>query len=183
MTIKKPWEEPDSPWKTESSYYSWMRGGLRRVWNKMPTKLNLIKKHRKQIVNPNPKGKKPTVWGGDCAMCGGEFVEKLLQVDHIVPAGSLRTHKDIQGFIERLLIVTEDDLRLVCVDCNNALSISEKQGITYEEALVVKEAIAICKESVQAQKDYICKYGLIPASNAKGRREQIENILRENKEK
>ena len=35
------------------------------------------------------------------------------QVDHVVPAGSLQRKEDIQGFVERLLFITKDDLRLV----------------------------------------------------------------------
>ena len=58
-------------WKTESAFMSWLRGGVRGgLWNKHPVKLEFIKKNRIQIPNPNPKGKKPTVWGAVCALTG-----------------------------------------------------------------------------------------------------------------
>lgn len=174
---KMPWETEGSPWKTSSSYFSWLRGGLRRVWNKHPHKLNLIKKHRRQIPNPNPKGNRPTVWGGDCSMCGGEFVERLLQVDHIEPAGSLTKVEDIQGFVERLLVVTEDSLRVVCVECNTALSLSERLGITYEEALVERKVIEVSKLKADKQREWLIERGVEPASNGKLRREQIKKVI------
>lgn len=57
-----PWTQHPSIWKTKSSFFSWLRGGIRRsLWNKSPIKLEYIKKHRKRIPNPNPKGKVETV--------------------------------------------------------------------------------------------------------------------------
>jgi hypothetical protein len=99
----------------------------------------------------------------------------LCQVDHINPAGSLQKTEDIQGFVERLLYVTEDDLRLVCKNCNSALAHAEKQGISIEESLIEKEAIRLQKSKEDI--DFIKKAGYTPASNAKLRRSQLIEIL------
>lgn len=177
--MKTPWG-PDSPWKNSVAFFTYLRGCLRKAWSNNPIKHNLIKKKRKQIPNPNPKGKKQTVWGFDCEMCGGEFIMSLCQVDHIVPAGSLQKTEDIQGFVERLLYVTEEDLRLVCKDCNSALALAEKQGISLERARAEKTAILLQKEKQDVQ--WLKENGIIPASNSAKRRVQIVERLMEEKE-
>lgn len=104
----------------------------------------------------------------------------LCQVDHIVPAGSLQKTEDIQGFVERLLYVTEEDLRLVCKDCNSVLALAEKQGISLDRARAEKEAIRLEKEKKCVQ--WLKEQGIIPASNQKARRVQIVERLMEEKE-
>jgi hypothetical protein len=137
----------------------------------------VIKKKRKQIPNPNPRGNKATVWGFDCEMCGGEFVLKDGQVDHIVAAGSLQKTEDIQGFVERLLYVREEDLRLVCKGCNSALALAEKQGISFEQARAEKQAIQLIKEKRDVQ--WLKEHGILPGKNAATRRQQIVDKLME----
>ena len=174
---KTPWGV-GTPWKNSVAFFTYLRGCLRKSWSNNPIKHNLIKKKRKQIPNPNPKGKKNTVWGFDCETCGGEFVMSLCQVDHIVPAGSLQKTEDIQGFVERLLYVTEEDLRLVCKDCNSALALAEKQGISLERARAEKTAIRLQKEKQDVQ--WLKENGIIPASNSAKRRVQIvERLMKE----
>ena len=177
--MKEPWGT-GVPWKNSVAFFTYLRGCLRKSWSNNPIKHNLIKKKRKQIPNPNPKGKKNTVWGFDCEVCGGEFVMSLCQVDHIVPAGSLQKTEDIQGFVERLLYVTEEDLRLVCKDCNSALALAEKQGISLERARAEKTAIRLQKEKQDVQ--WLKENGIIPASNSAKRRVQIVELLMEEKE-
>ena len=110
--MREPWGI-DTPWKNSVAFFTYLRSCLRKAWSSHPSKINAIKRKRKQIKNPNPRGNKETVFGFTCEMCGNDFVLKECQVDHIVPAGKLQKTEDIQGFVERLLYVTEDDLRLV----------------------------------------------------------------------
>lgn len=175
MNVKEPWGT-DTPWKNSTAFFTFLRGCLRKAWSRHPVKLNLIKKLRKQITNPNHKGNKPTVWGATCSMCNNDFVLKDINVDHITPAGQLNCTEDIQGFVERLLYVTEDDLRLVCRDCNSALAFSDKYGVTYEEALYTKQAISICKAKQDIK--WLEERGITPAKNQAGRRAQIIDVLR-----
>ena len=175
-----PWESElgKTLWKSSTQFWGFIRGKLRLGWNTHPMKISVINKKRYQIKNPNPKGKKPTVWGFDCEMCGKTFPISEGQVDHITPAGSLTCKEDIQGFVERLLCVTEDDLRLVCKGCNNALAMSQKQGITYDEAILEKTIIEICK--TKKDREFLQNAGITPASNAAKRKEQIREYLKEN---
>lgn len=173
---KEPWG-PGTPWKNSVNFFTYLRGCLRKAWNLNPIKHSLVKEKRWQIPNMNPKGKKPTVWGFTCEMCGNNFPESECQVDHKIPAGSLRQTSDIQGFVERLLYVTKDDLRLVCKPCNNALAMSEKSGISFKESLAEKQAIAICK--TKKDRHWLEERGIVPASNQAKRRQQIVKFIKE----
>ena len=176
---KEPWGE-GTPWRNSTAFFTYLRGCLRKAWSRNPIKLNVLKKRRYQIANPNPNGKKPTVWGAKCEMCNGEFPLNKIQVDHIVAAGQLNKTEDIQGFVERLLFVTDEDLRLVCVDCNSALAYSAKYDVSYEEACLVKIVVALEKKKMLP--DFIESKGYVPKSNSKLRREQAIQLLREEKE-
>lgn len=147
-----PWEAYPHIWKTESAFMSWLRGGIRGgLWNKHPVKLEFIKKHRIQIPNPNPKGKKPTVWGAECALTGNIVPINQVQVDHKVGNHSLQSISDLQSFIEAIVLVNDDDLQLVSKDAHAVKSYSEKMGITFEEAVIEKKVIAFGKLPAKEQ--------------------------------
>ena len=135
-------------WKSKSAFMSYLRGGFRRgVWLKHPVKLEFIKNNRERIPNPNPKGKASEVWGGRCNVCKNLFVQSQLSVDHIREySATLKDVSDIQNFVELISLVTEDDLQLVCKDCHDTISYSQKQGCSLEEAKVRKKHILIAKE-------------------------------------
>ena len=146
----KPWGE-DKPWKTKSNFMTYLRGCLRLAWKKHPAKLNLIKNNRYKIDNPNKNGKVSKVWGFKCEICEQEKIIKNCQVDHKIPAGSLQDEDDIEGFIKRLLFVTEDDLRLVCTECHRILTHSQKRAVSFEEASCEVQAIDFQKSFTPAQ--------------------------------
>lgn len=175
MSSKQPWISHPEIWANETAWWTYIRGCLRATWSRNPVKHELLKAERRQIPNPNPKGKKATVWGCTCKMCGKEEIMKNIQVDHIVEAGSLKSVEDIQGFVERLLFVTKDDLRVVCKECNSALAYASKQGLSFAEARAEKEAIRIIK----AKQDLTTleSYGIIPARTQAARRKQLAQIL------
>lgn len=184
MKSKDPWGA-GTPWKNDKAFFTYLRGCLRLAWKRHPTKLKVLKERRKQIKNPNPRGNKSTVFGFECEMCHKEFPLKEGQVDHINPAGSLQVKEDIQGFVERLLWVTEEDLRLVCKACNNALAVSEKLGISYEDAVIEKQAIQWEKDNkgVKVQRDLLESYGVEGVQSLKGkdiRKAYVQYLKKEN---
>lgn len=126
----------DKTWKTKPKFWSWVRGGLRRaLWNTHPSKIDLIKEKRfKAPLGVNDK----EVWCCTCTMCGDVKRQTECQVDHIVPAGSLKSVKDLEPFITRLAFISPEDLRVVCKWCNSVLSYADRQGISFEEALEKK---------------------------------------------
>lgn len=185
---KKCWG-PSTPWKTESAWLGWLRGGIRRVWNKHPLKIAFIQHARIKIANPNPISAKrfPEIWGGKCACCGGIFPLSggkkegkqriTLQVDHKHPAGSLRKIEDIQSFFVNMLCITLDDLQFACTECNKTRSLADKLGISFEEADANRQAIQIIKD--KQDKLWLLDHNILPASAQANRRKQIvEAILK-----
>ena len=135
-------------WKSKAAFMSYLRGSIRRAcWMKHPVKLEFIKNNRERIPNPNPKGKASEVWGGRCNVCKNLFVQSQLSVDHVREySATLKDVSDIQNFVELISLVTEDDLQLVCKDCHDTISYSQKHGCSLEEAVVRKKHILIAKE-------------------------------------
>lgn len=180
-----PWEEHKHIWKTESAFLSYVRGGIRRsLWNKSPIKLEFLKANRKRVVNPVEKNRTrfPLVWGGTCYQCSKDFALKDMEVDHLTGEHSLRKLEDLQKFVEGIVCVSNKDLGLICKVCHKAKTYAERSGMSITDALVEKEAIAICKLPVAAVREWITSNGQphdFPAKTAKGRREQIVNILKE----
>lgn len=175
--MKQPWTLPGVPWKTESAFYGWIRGILRKGWSRHPVKLEYIKQNRKRIPNPNVNGRVSEVWGMTCGQCGNDFVQSLIEIDHLNPASSLRCKEDIQGFVERLLFITFDDIEAVCMDCHAIRTLSQKQGVSFQEASLQK--IAIDLEKKKLDKAWLESKGVKPAGNSTKRREQILTKLRE----
>lgn len=167
---------------------NWLRGSIRRVWNKHPLKIAALHKYRIKIANPNPSSAKafPEIWGGVCSVCQGSFplsggkkegkAKTKIQVDHKNPAGTFRNIEDFQGFFERMFCVGLEDLRLVCSDCNKTLAYADKHKISLAEAQAEKQAIAIAKSKLDKQ--WLEQKGVVPAGNAAGRRRQIVAILK-----
>lgn len=175
---KSPWLNYPQIWPTKSSFLSFLRGGIRRaLWNRSPIKLEFIKKYRRKIKNPNPKGKVKEVWGGTCNLCGNEFPSNQLNVDHREGQNSLRELSDLQSFMESIVLVQESDLQFVCLPCHKIKNLQERTGVDFETARVEKSVIEICKN--KQDKQWLLDKGITPLGNAKLRRQQItEEMLK-----
>jgi hypothetical protein len=168
----RPWEQLPDVWKSESSFWNWMRGALRRSWSRHPIKLAYIHKYR--IRAGIGRGGKE-VFALRCCLCNEMHPQSQIEIDHIIPAGSLRSEEDLCGWIKRLLVVSFEDIRPVCIPCHRIHSYAQKQEMTFEQAMVKKKAIDIMKDKESARKildkhGYLCK-------NDKQRREAIEKLL------
>lgn len=61
-----------------------------------------------------------------CNECKGWFPDKQINVDHIIPAGTLTCSADLAGFIERLFC-EQDNLQVLCTGCHDAKTKSERK--------------------------------------------------------
>lgn len=99
-----------------------------------------------------------------------------LEVDHKNGNVSLTCWEDVLPFIQHM-VPPPDNMALVTKEAHKIKSYAERQGIPFEEAVIIKKAIDIQKKG---DKVWITRQGEVPASNAKARREQIIEILRRN---
>jgi 5-methylcytosine-specific restriction endonuclease McrA len=108
---------------TESAFWSFIRSALRqksRWWKPIGLCKQLAK--RKYI---GPKKKTRQIWEYQCAKCLNWFPDKEINVDHILPAGSLNNANDLPGFVERLFCEI-DNLQVLCNVCHNKKTQDEK---------------------------------------------------------
>lgn len=107
---------------TESGFWSFIRSGLRQKsrWWKPITECKL--KAKRPYKGPNKRQK----FEYECASCGKWFPEKQINVDHIVPAGSLNCAADLPGFVERLFC-EQDNLQVLCEKCHDKKTKLEKK--------------------------------------------------------
>ena len=170
-------------WKSKAMFFSFLKGLFRRGWSRHPIKIKLLKKHRKQIPNPNPKGKKPTVWGAECSVCHNVFPMNMLEVDHVLEdTASLTKLSDVQSCVEKLLVIVEDDLRIICKNDHATSTLSQRLGIPLAEAKIEQKVILFRKQNAEKQKKQLQSLGIdsIMPTSAK-RVEQYRNYIKENR--
>lgn len=174
---RKPWLEYPELWKTEAEFWSFLRGCLRRgLWEKSAIKL----KFKNEGCTKPPKdytGRAKS--GAVCALTGEWTGKSALEVDHMEGHMSLLCWEDVLPFINHL-IPEKGTLQLVNKEAHKVKSYSERMGISFETALFTK--IAIDLEKKKLDKEWLISKGVTPASNAKGRRQQVIDKLREEKE-
>lgn len=110
---------------TEAAFWSYIRSTLRnksRFWKP----INLAKlKARRKYSGPNKRQK----FEYQCNCCKKWFPEKDINVDHIIPAGSLNCANDLPAFVERLFCEVQG-LQVLCSECHNIKTQKEKNGNT-----------------------------------------------------
>lgn len=171
MTDRKPWEEYSHLWKTEAQFWAYLRGGLRRaLWEKSPIKLE----YKNRACSKPPEGYTGRAKSGAYCYLSGKWEGKSkLEVDHIVGNVSLRSWEDVLPFILHL-IPPEGSMALVTKEAHKCKSYAEKHGMTFKEAVVEKDTIAICKGD---EKTWLIDRGITPGKNAEIRRNQVRTEL------
>lgn len=170
----EPWVWYPEIWPTKSKFYTWLRGSLRNaVWNKSPIKITF----KNQACSAPPEdytGRAKS--GAYCALSGEWEGKSKLDVDHVIGNVSLNNEEDILDFIKHL-IPPPNSLQLVTREAHKVKSYAEKQGISYQDAEAEKKVIQIIKD--KKDKQVLLESGITPASNAKKRREQLLELLKE----
>ena len=99
---------------TESRYFGFLRSGLRKMSMRYPVKQDALVLARRD----KPKGAAGKHrYEYQCAACNNWFKGTEVSVDHIEPAGSLKSFDDLPGFVERLFCEV-DNLQVLCHDCH-----------------------------------------------------------------
>lgn len=174
MHQSEPWQDCPTIWKDEKAYMQWLRSQIRRVWSRHPVKIEYKKSRRyKAPVGRNDK----EVWVSDCELCGQQ--SRKCEVDHIVPGGSFNSWNTFTEWARRILWVTFDDLRELCEECHSTVTLSQKLECSFEEALLQKQVIAVCKQPATEVKQWLIDHGYSGKMNtADVRRAAVEEVLR-----
>jgi len=105
---------------TKSRYWQFIRSVLRQGFQRYPAKQVARESNRKVVRGKRHK------YEYECCDCGGWFVDRDVQVDHIVPAGSLKDYRDLPGFVRRLYCEPED-LQILCKPCHKEKTKRERK--------------------------------------------------------
>ncbi len=99
---------------TNARFFTFIRSALRQASRRWPPLVReVFLRSRRPYTGPD----KRTKFEYECSGCGGWFTAKHINVDHIVPCGTLKTFDDLPVFVERLFCEV-DGLRLLCETCH-----------------------------------------------------------------
>jgi 5-methylcytosine-specific restriction endonuclease McrA len=124
-TVKKPrpLKVRNGGTLTESGFWSFIRSALRqksRWWKP-------ISQAKANVKRPYKGPLKRQKFEYQCNQCKKWYADKNVNVDHVIPAGSLNCAEDLPGFVERLFCEVEH-LQLLCTQCHNVKTQNEKHG-------------------------------------------------------
>lgn len=106
---------------TDARFWAFVRSGLRAKWVRWPPRYEALRNARRAV-----KGKRHK-WEHKCARCKKWWKQCDVQVDHIVPVGSLRQYSDLDGFVRRLF-VPATGLRILCKTCHYKITPHPKKA-------------------------------------------------------
>jgi len=64
-----------------------------------------------------------------CVVCNKLHGRKNVEVNHIIPVGSLKTYSDLPGFCERLFVEDIALLEVVCKDCHAVITSEQRKKV------------------------------------------------------
>lgn len=132
MGNKTPPFEHYPAW-TQAKFFGFLRSGLREKFNRWPPKYEVIKLacETEQLLDRYKTGKRAgqhkTIKMYRCVSCDDTFRQKDVQVDHVKPAGTLKSFDDLGEFAKNLFVGT-DGLQVMCKPCHERKTKKEKQG-------------------------------------------------------
>jgi 5-methylcytosine-specific restriction endonuclease McrA len=106
---------------TESAFWSMIRSALRQKSRWWKPIAQAKAKAKRKYKGPNKRQK----FEYQCNICKEWHPDKEINVDHIIPAGSLNCANDLPGFVERLFCEV-DHLQVLCNICHNKKTQDEK---------------------------------------------------------
>lgn len=122
---------PAHPEWTTSRFWSFIRGALRAKFRSWPEKY-VVKAAARHVAldgtykTGRHKGEPKYSNRYECAVCSGLFMDKDVEVDHIIPAGSLKCKEDLPDFVDRMFCSAEH-LRVVCKPCHKEITAAERK--------------------------------------------------------
>ena len=106
---------------SEAAFWSFIRSALRqksRWWKP-------IAECKARAKRPYKGPLKRQKFEYQCNQCKEWYPEKKINVDHIVPAGTLTCANDLPAFVERLFC-EQENLQCLCIDCHDMKTQEEK---------------------------------------------------------
>lgn len=186
MSRINPWEHKLAPkvnWKTKSNYFVWLRGQLRRIWADNPLRKEWKKQQLRPVTKEEKSAKKfhtSTKNVGQCYLCKKWFAGSKLECDHVQESNGCYDFETAEQFLWHCGADDPSNWALACKPCHKIKSYADKQGISFEDAKVEKEVIALTKKSIADQKKLLSFHGFQEEdmSNNDKRRDCFRELIR-----
>lgn len=175
-----PWLHKLSIWKTQSEYFIFLRGWLRRIWADNPLKAEWKKSKLRPVTGEERAARvfhPATKQVAQCYLCNQWFAGSKLEVDHIVPSEGCYDFNTAEKFLWHCAASDPDNWALACQPCHKIKSYADREGVTFDEAKAIKQAISV--ENSKKVNEFLKQKGITPASNAKLRRKQLVEYFKE----
>lgn len=107
---------------SSAKFFSFLRSAIRSRQLRWPPR-NLKKMEGRRIyIGDNPRQK----YEYHCEVCDGWFPEKMIEMDHIIPVGSIRSFQEFGEAAERMFC-HKDLWRRVCKDCHKKITSQQRE--------------------------------------------------------
>lgn len=156
---------------TETELVGWIRKKLDEVWMSCPQKLAFLEKMR--VPDYDPSTRRTSKW--QCNITKEWFNKTDVQVDHIQGEHEFTRLDQLVEFANKRFMVGYKDLQILSIEAHQIKTHAERHGMTYEEAKLDKQAIAI--QDSKKDKQWLLDKGMPPGKNAKIRKQQIIDYL------
>ena len=104
--------------ETESQHIGKIRSALRKIsqfWKP-------IQQAKHSVRRKNQSSNARLKFEYQCNICKCWHPEKEVEVNHKIPAGSLKSYADLPAFCERLFNENVDDYEVLCIPCHVTLT-------------------------------------------------------------
>lgn len=113
--------KPRNAWTMTESAFRWMIRSCLRMKSRWWLPLSRYKKSRQlKYIWENKRRKRSY----KCEQCWWIFDDKQVEINHIIPAGSLTCWADLEWFVERLFC--ESWFELICKNCHKNITAEQK---------------------------------------------------------
>lgn len=165
----------------EKHVISVVRSAIRSAWMKSDVKLAFM--YGKTIPDMDPNTR--TKWLYKCEICENMFRENEIEIDHCEGHHVFTKLEEFENYFNRILMVSADDLQILCKDnpkkkhigCHSYKTLSESHGLTFDEAKIEKQVIEICKGKASDIDKWLLTRGVTCAKNKDARRAAVREAL------
>ncbi len=162
-----------------------VRKAIDSAWMTAAHKLVFLEDKVIPDMNPDTR----TKWLIECNNCGNMFKLTDVNVDHVVGEFPCTNREEFMSYLLSRLDVSFDDLQILCVDipnknhtgCHQIKTLSERLGITFDEAKIEKVVIEVCKMKAGEIDAWLADRGIKVAKNPTARRDAVRQCLIEEK--
>ena len=101
-----------------------------------------------------------------------------LECDHVQPSEGCTTKETAESFLWHCGGGTGEDWVLACKPCHEIKTLSDKLGISFAEAIIEKQVLAITKQSAKLIDTFLAENGEVSyAKNPASRRDTVRRVL------